>query len=439
MKVLPLADLIISPDRQRKEFTPQKLEELKTSILSKGLLHAIVVSISGDQHTLVAGERRIRVLSELHAEGETIFHDGQPIPAGTVPFASIGDLSPALVAEAELEENLVRANLTWQEEQEAIALIHKLRTSQNPEQTKAQTAQEIATISGKSPETERKKVEQALIVAANLHNPRVRAAKSATEAYRAILDDVSTKTRAQLAKLTTIKTEHQVLLGDCREVMKTLPEGTFDIILTDPPYGMNADKMKKTEKHFYDDSPENALEITKAIISQGWKLCKPKAVAFIFCDIDHFVVLREFAKAQLWTPWRTPLIWKKGEEGFAPWGQLGFSRTYEICLFLSKGERGLKGGGSDIKEFARPKRNERTHAAEKPVDLLRHLLTLAGDRGDNVLDPCCGSGPVLEAATLEAMKTTAIELDPDYHSLALARLVKDLEPALDSSEEELLA
>ena len=96
-----------------------------------------------------------------------------------------------------------------------------------------------------------------------------------------------------------------------------------------------------------------------------------------------------------------------------------------MFMLLTKGAKELKGGGPDIKDFKRPARSERSHAAEKPSALFTHLLTLAGDLGDLVLDPCCGSGPILDAATSCRMTATAIELDAHYHNLACARLVKD--------------
>lgn len=422
MRYISLDQVQISPERQRKNFPPAHITALADSILSKGLLHPVVLSLSEGTYTLVAGECRTRAIKELYSQGKTFDCDGREVENGALPYVLIGDLSLADIAEAELEENLLRANLGWQETVLARNLILELRKSQEAGISRRAVAKEISETSGKSLEVEDVTLRKAELVAPHLSNPKVSSAKTLNEAFRIVLDQTSAEARAKLAKLSRVESPHTIILGDCRQVLKTLPPGTFDLIVSDPPYGMKADDMKKSSHHHYDDSPENALEITKAIISQGWKLCKPRALAFIFCDVDHFITLREFAKAQAWSPWRTPLIWQKGEDGFAPWGQLGFSRTYEFILFLSKGEKGLKGGGADIKTFKRPGRSERAHAAEKPVPLLEHLLTIAGDRGDHVLDPCCGSGPIFDAATNLQFRATGIELDPEYHARAQARL-----------------
>lgn len=442
MQVIQL-DQIKIEDRQRKEFPPKHINDLKTSILSKGLLHPIVLVRREDGFHLVAGECRTRAITELHTDGQSFVHNGQPVPAQTVPYTLLGDLSPADIAEAELEENLVRSNLTWIEQAEARELIHKMRQIREPDASIRSTAKEIAEISGKTLEAENQVLVKSLEVAPHLSNPKVRAAKSLAEAHRIVIDDKAAKLRSQLHSLGMVKTEHTLIRGDCREEMKKLPAGTVDIILSDPPYGMNADTMKKSAHHHYEDSPEHGLEIQKFIISEGFRLLKNRGLLFLFTDIDHFVGIREFAKQMAFTPWRTPVIWRKGEDGFAPWGREGFSRTYEVCLFLSKGQRGLKGGGSDIKDFKRPSRADRAHAAEKPVALLEHLLRISGDPGDVVLDPTCGSGPIFAAATRAGMRAIGIELDGDYHARASARLAGEGEETdevgLEAEETDLLA
>lgn len=422
MQTIPL-DQIIIEDRQRKEFPPKHINDLKTSILSKGLLHPVVLVQREETYHLVAGECRTRAISELHTDGQKFLHNGELVPAGSIPYTLLSNLSPADIAEAELEENLVRANLTWIEQAEARNLIHEMRKLKAGEPVSVlSTAREISELTGKSAEAENQNLVKAIAVAPHLSNPKVRAAKNLNEAHRIIIDDQTAKLRAQLHTLGMVKTEHTLIQGDCREEMRKLPAGSIDLILSDPPYGMNADTMKKSAHHHYDDSPETGLEIQKAIISEGFRLLKPRGIIFMFTDIDHFIPIREFAKQHAFTAWRTPGIWRKGDEGFAPWGREGFARTYEIFIFLSKGQKGLKGGGTDIKDFKRPSRADRAHAAEKPIALLEHLLAISSDPGDVVLDPTCGSGPIFPAASRQGLRAIGIELDPDYHAKAAARL-----------------
>ena len=445
MKTIPLVDLII-PERQRKDYKPEHIKKLAQSILSKGLMHAPLISRKDDKFTLVAGGCRVRAMTQLHTDGHQFTYDNSPLSQDHIPYSEISDLSPGDLAEAELEENILRMELTWLERQDALILIHKLRQSQNPGQSVLATANELAEQTGKSVNAENIALHYALRIAEHRNDPRVLDSKSPKEAYRKIIDKETAEFQAELHKRGIVKSDHQVLEGNCLELMKTLPQGTFDLILTDPPYGIAADDMKKGSGHHYDDSVENALKICKAIISQGFHLLKPRGNLFLFCDIEHFLTLREFAKDQAYTVWRTPIIWTKGQEGSAPWGRLGFQRTYEVLLYLTKGEKGLKGGGPDVKDYRRTARNARKHAAEKPVALLQHLISLSCDPGDVILDPTCGSGPIFDAATLSKCRAVGIELDATYYSSAVARLVTgpqiEIEDEIDDDEvveEELLA
>ncbi len=230
--------------------------------------------------------------------------------------------------------------------------------------------------------------------------------------------------RQKLHSLGALRTDHSLLQGNCLEVLKGLPDGGFDLILTDPPYGIGADSMKKSAKHFYDDSPANALEVCKFIISEGFRLLKPRGHIILFTDFDIFKELREHGARQGYTPWRTPVIWHKGDEGHSPLGRGGFVRTYEIFLVLIKGQKEFKAATPDVKSFKRATRSDRVHAAEKPIDLLSHLISLTCEPGDNVLDPTCGSGPIFEAATAQKVRATGVEIDPEYHALACQRLAK---------------
>ena len=79
------------------------------------------------------------------------------------------------------------------------------------------------------------------------------------------------------------------------------------------------------------------------------------------------------------------------------------------------------------------------HAAEKPNELLSHLISLCCDPGDTILDPCAGSGPIFDAATSQRCKATGIEIDPEYHAIACSRLAgKPEETSAEGAAKELL-
>ena len=78
----------------------------------------------------------------------------------------------------------------------------------------------------------------------------------------------------------------------------------------------------------------------------------------------------------------------------------------------------------------RPEVDGVAHATVKPLDLMRWLVRLVTRRGGHVLDLFAGSGTTGEAALLEGMECTLIELEADHLPLILARVRKPLQPSM---------
>lgn len=419
-----LIDQIKIEDRQRKSITPKALEELKRSILSKGLLHAPVVSQNEDgTFSLRAGERRIKAMEALHSEGHSFSYNSTLVEENCTPIVSVSDLSPADLFELELEENLLREDLSWHEECEARVALHKLRKDQNPAQTLKKTGEELAAIRHSNANYEQTKIARAQIILDHKDNPRVSKAKTEEQAFKAILDESEQRFKAKLILLeTNNSSKHQILHGDCRKIFSSLSPGSFATIIADPPYGIEANSSGQETKHFYNDGADYALEVCEFILREGFKLCSSRAILFMFCDIDHFTHLRTYASQQAWSVFRTPIIWNKEVSGRAPWGRAGFQRSYEMILFAVKGQDELVNfAGLDILNFKQSNKADRSHGANKPVELLEYLIKISTLPGELILDPCCGSGPIITAANKCNVKTLCIESDETYYAQALNR------------------
>ena len=450
MQSIPF-DQIEIIDRQRKEITSKELTELKRSILSKGLLHAPVLSYPGPLYQLIAGERRIRAMIELHETGMAFTFNNEPVPLNHIPYSLIGDLSIADLQEAELEENILRMPLTWLEEAQAKTKIHDMRTEHAaafglPKPTQVDTAKYIAEKQGKDPafitsnSAERYALRKALLVTQHKNMPEVQAAKNINQAYTAVLDKQEREFKALLAQRSIVPGDKfKLIKGDCLIELKKMLSHTVDIIFTDPPYGIGIDTMRHDSRHYYKDDEKSAMEVCYAIISEGFRIAKSRAVLFMWCDIQHFVHLRDFTAMQGWVPWRTPLIWHKGDQGHAPWGRAGFVRTHELLLFAVKGQRELfTSGGPDVVLRKSTATTTKIHAAEKPVSIVQYFLSKAALEGEHVLDPCCGSGVIFEAANNLRLQATGIELNPDYQNTALARIgdLTNGKSTIDHDEED---
>jgi DNA modification methylase len=448
MRFIPLSSVLIKPDRQRQEFAPEALQELVTSIEERGLLHPPVLRDEGGTWTLVAGERRMKAISQIWELGGSFKCDNQQVPEGEMPFTNLGDLTDLEAEEAELDENLKRKDLTWQEHAAAVARLHKLRgaqrietnkalpiVEQKPAQTYAETAHELL---GKSEGAYQDTVRKEILVSKHLSNPAIAKAKSADEAFKILKKQEESAKNVELARVVgaTFNADlHMLLNRDCLDYMREQaniitanPEEAFDVILTDPPYGMGAQdfgdaggKLSGIE-HRYDDSYESWVTLMKQWTVLSYQVTKPQAHAYVFCDIDNYHELKSLMQTAGWYVFRTPLINHKMNSGRVPLPDQGPRRQYEIILYAIKGKKQTTHIYPDV--ISTSADENFSHGAQKPVALYQNLLQRSVRPGDRVLDTFAGSGTIFEAANGFKCSAVGTELSPEYYGMCLARIAR---------------
>lgn len=431
--IVPLAKVEVRK-RQRTSIPPGHVQSLKESILARTNLHPPVCWLDPETDTWVitVGECRFRAIEAIAAEKKQYQCGMTTVDPGFIMIAPLTDMTFEENFEAELDENIRREPLSWQDRARAYADLHALRSAQNPDQTLADTKREL--IDRGAPfkvTTNASEIREAQIIAEHLHNPKVANARNAREAVAHIYKQEEEKIQAALIKRSLAalpaKPDLEVRCGDLLTILPVLEAGTFDLILADPPYGIGASgggfRARTVHHHNYEDTVETARDVAKAILTEGFRICKPRANLLMFCDIDLFPWLKEAAANMGWTPFRRPLIWQKSEsEGLAPWGGSGPRITTEFIFYATKGQRGMTASPVDWFGDKRVPHHERLHAAEKPVSLLQRLIELTTLPGDRVLDPCCGSGSTIVACRESKRSGLGIEKDQDYFNTALTNV-----------------
>ena len=140
-----------------------------------------------------------------------------------------------------------------------------------------------------------------LIVSRYLHDPEVKAAPNVNEAFKILKKKEATKQNTELAARigqTFSSAAHTLKHANAREWLAGQQAASFDIILTDPPYGMGADEFSDSgvgtsaAAHFYPDSPAVWFSIMEWFPAETFRLAKPDAHLYAFCDIDKFAEFR---------------------------------------------------------------------------------------------------------------------------------------------------
>ena len=346
-------------DRARKDYGD--ITALADSIKSKGIIHPIVID---EANNLIAGGRRLTAIISLGWD--------------EAPVTRRGELSELQLRELELEENLMRKDLTWQENASLIAEIHRLKALSDPEWTQQSTASII--------DKTKAFVSQSLQLAEGLEKyPDLKEIKDVASARTQLRRRNEQEQRAIVAKASP--SYDFIYNADALTILPKIKDETIDLILLDPPYGVNiqAREGRGTERtgswtwdtQSYDDSPEYAVSILEDILKEAQRILKPGAHCFIFfalsIDLDMDGVIRKTIGKYL-NFQKLPLFWVKNTHSNKdPYKRFGI--TYEGIYFAWKGTepRDLVQASHAILAYPVDAR-EKAHPSEKPIELYRRLI-----------------------------------------------------------------
>lgn len=439
LHVFSVEEISIPKNRQRRTFNEHQIQELAASIADNGLIHPLVVRREeGGELVLVAGERRLKALDIVWGFGQEVHCGTKIIPERCVPCLYLGEIDPIDAFEIELEENIRRTDLDWRERATATAQLYELRQRQAarngaPSPTIADLARELKPdLTEGIPDGDlgylQGVVREDIILAKNLDNEAVAKAPTKREALKALKRSEEQRRNAELGRAIGnqfTSSVHKLIQADTLSVLPSLPSGEYDIILTDPPYGISADEYgdsggRTGGQHRYDDSQETWVRLVTALAFEGFRIAKSEAHSYVFCDVDRFLNLRDLFAAAGWRCFRTPLIWHNPSGMRTPWPEHGPQRKWQMILFAIKGDKRVTRIYPDV--ISVPSDINLGHQAQKPVGLYSDLLRRSCRPGDNVLDPFAGTGTVYPACHEFKCKATGIELDPAACGIASQRL-----------------
>lgn len=233
-----------------------------------------------------------------------------------------------------------------------------------------------------------------------------------------------------------------LIQGDCLEVMKSIPDGSIDAIITDPPYGTTACKWDSVID--FDLMWEQLNRIIKpngAIVLFGrepfssflrtsnvkmyrydWVWEKSKATNFLFAKhmplMAHENIMIFYKKKPTYNPQKTKgKPYNKGKEKrteIEAVGKIGNGNLIE-------NKTGLRNPRS-VQYFVTAEREGKHHPTQKPVALMEYLIKTYTNENETVLDFTMGSGTTGVAAKQTNRNFIGIEQDEKYFNIAKDRI-----------------
>jgi site-specific DNA-methyltransferase (adenine-specific) len=228
-----------------------------------------------------------------------------------------------------------------------------------------------------------------------------------------------------------------IYLGDCMDVLRNIPDGSIDLMLTDPPYAVTQNKW-------------DVKIPLKELWAEWERVLKPNG-AFVFTSQFPFTIDLIMSNRDLF---RYDLIWYKPlGSGFLNANKMPLRNHEHILVFYRKlptynpqkgiGQRkkgkvknerlnsnygkfnkeevhfyddnGIRNPQSVIEITNGDRTSESDHPTQKPVELFQYLIKTYSNEGDTVFDGYLGSGTCAHACLLERRSFIGAEFDPTYY------------------------
>jgi site-specific DNA-methyltransferase (adenine-specific) len=238
--------------------------------------------------------------------------------------------------------------------------------------------------------------------------------------------------------------DYELWQGDCLDLMKNIPDGSVDLVLTDPPYGTTACKWDSVIPF------EPMWEQLNRIIKPNGAIClfgsEPFSSALRMSNIKNFKYdwiwqknagsnfanvkyqpMKEHETISVFANQKTkyfPIMQERAETGKKRVKTNVKSNTNgsEVVSMLPYGKTKKYNDlryPSSIQKF---NRERGLHPTQKPVALLEYLISTYTNEGETVLDFTMGSGSTGVACQNTGRKFIGIELEPQYFEIAQERI-----------------
>lgn len=208
-------------------------------------------------------------------------------------------------------------------------------------------------------------------------------------------------------------------LGDCLEVMGEIPDGSVNVVITDPPYGIDYQSAWRTDKTLWKPKIQGDTEPFIGWADEVSRIVKNAIYLFHRWDKQEEFI-GEITKAGFSI--KSQLIWDTVIHGI---GDLfgAYAPQHENIIFATKNR--FKFPGKRPQTIIKQRRvlpKDLLHPNEKPVALICKLIGDSTTKGDTILDFTMGSGTTGVACVQTERKFIGIEIDPKYFEIAIKRI-----------------
>jgi site-specific DNA-methyltransferase (adenine-specific) len=229
-------------------------------------------------------------------------------------------------------------------------------------------------------------------------------------------------------------------LGDFRDHIHELEDGSVDCIITDPPYGIGYVSFRRRVNLFKDGQAtlinDGDLDSSLHLLEDMCRLCKPKLKpdAHIYIFTTWRVMPDVMSLVSNYFYVKNCLVWDKRIHGSGDLDR-DYAPQHEFILYCWLDENSGRDLNlprpTNVLPFMRLAGTQMRHPTQKPLPLIQFLIEKSVPPGGLVIDPFAGSGTTLIAAASMGRRYWGCEIDDYYYEVALSRLRYDVQCAIE--------
>lgn len=429
MELLTIQDASTIFDRFERTRTDYgDIPSLISSIRENGQIQPILITrgLEGRLELVAGGRRRKACI-----EGK--------MPIHAVVKESCSDIE---LRTLELEENVRRKDLSWDEQAKAVKdldeLKRKVHGSKGPGRSgTGWNAEKTAEVTG----TTSSRVRQQITLAKAVEKmPELKQAKNENDALKMLKKLEEKLIVAELAKRASADASSTLAeiiecfnVGDAFEWMGNIEDGIYHFANVDTPYGVDLTKQKKiqtgvrTTDDYTEWSREDFIPTFSVVAKEVYRLLRDDAWAVFWYGQEWYSEVCNALREAGFEIDKIPAVWFGGTGGaqcIQP--ELYLARAHEVFIVARKGHPIMaKRGRVNVFCFDKVAPQAKIHPTEKPIELMQEIFEVFTVPGMRCVSPFLGSGNDVRAAWSKGRMCEGTDLDQTLKDKFTLRVEND--------------
>lgn len=219
----------------------------------------------------------------------------------------------------------------------------------------------------------------------------------------------------------------QLFQDKAENILNRLPDNSVDLIVTDPPYGIDFDQNRYHAADLGTVANDTTLEFLDSIVPEMDRVLNDSGHLYMFTRWDAYLDMAPPLADSFGLS--TVIVWDKDDGGHGMGDLTNWAPRHEWAVHCRRDGAELNGRPPNVirHQDVRFTDEPKMHPTQKPRGLIEEIIQASSEPGDVVFDPFGGSYATPRAAQRTFRRSVACELDPETHRASTGLVKKEFQ------------